>query len=128
MLPEPNHAAFSTNHAAITVPFATMSASMIRTRDTPGCTRSSGPLLRPCRAGRGSRYRLLPRSSQHGPHYARAVALEALVFVLGLPIALIAYVGGVTRGHPKHRWALSAAAAASIIWVTLLVLVSLRSS
>jgi hypothetical protein len=56
------------------------------------------------------------------------VAPEALVFVLGPPIALIAYVGGITRGRSKQRWALSAAVAASIIWVTLLVLLGLRSS
>jgi len=47
----------------------------------------------------------------------------AILVVAALPvIAVTAFLGGVTRDHPRHRLALGIAAALSALWIAFLIL------
>jgi hypothetical protein len=54
---------------------------------------------------------------------------EGIVLAAVVPvIAVMALVGGVTRGHRKHRLALAAGAVVCILWVAIVVALGLSSS
>ena len=60
--------------------------------------------------------------------YLQAVEPEVVVVALVPVIAVVAYVGGVTQGHPRRRLALAASALASAAWIALLIALKLGSS